>query len=241
MARVHVAQSLAPGREIELTAETAHYINRVLRRGSGDEIQVFNSEDGEYTATIVHLKGATATVRITHSLSSRTESPLNTTLVQGLCRSQRMDYCVQKATELGVTRILPVITERCVVRLDAKRAAKRLQHWRSVAISACEQSGRTALPIIEAAAPLAELLERDDLENRVALDPDMGDAFSAWPEKLNSLSLFIGPEGGLSADEIDALMRSGASRWRMGPRIFRTETAGVVALALAQTKWGDLG
>lgn len=241
MPRVHVSEALVARREIELTTETAHYINRVLRRGPGDEIRVFNNRDGEFTATIVRLQGTQATVRVGASVDVRTESPLHTTLVQGLCRSQRMDYCVQKATELGVTRILPIVTERCVVRLDSKRAAKRLEHWRSVATSACEQSGRTTRPLIETPAPLAEVIERDDVEGRVVLDPDEGLPFARWPQAMTHVSLFIGPEGGLAAAEIDLLKDKGAARWRMGPRIFRTETAGVVALALAQTKWGDLG
>jgi 16S rRNA (uracil1498-N3)-methyltransferase len=241
MPRVHVNQTLVADSEIELPAETAHYINRVLRRGAGDTLQVFNSQSGEYTATIVRLQGTQATVRIGASLGLLTESPLHTTLVQGLCRSQRMDYCVQKATELGVSRILPVVTERCMVRLDTKRAARRLEHWRAVATSACEQSGRTALPRIEAPVPLSDVLERDDVDGRVVLDPDAGRPFADWPKAMSSVSLFIGPEGGLTSEEIEQLGHTGADRWRMGPRIFRTETAGVVALTLAQARWGDLG
>ncbi|MFK7887397.1 MAG: 16S rRNA (uracil(1498)-N(3))-methyltransferase [Gammaproteobacteria bacterium] len=240
MARIHVGQPLAPGNEIKLPPETAHYINRVLRRGPGDAIRVFNNNDGEFTATIMLLQGTRATVRIKNPIGGRKESPLHTTLVQGLCRSQRMDYCIQKATELGVTRILPMITDRCVVRLDDKRAAKRLDHWEAVATSACEQSGRTALPRIAAPATLADIIKREDVTGRVVFDPDDGLSFTSWPRTMPTLSLFIGPEGGLSKAEIDQLVAADAARWRMGPRILRTETAGVVALTMAQTKWGDL-
>jgi len=241
MPRVHVKQTLTPGCDVDLPADTAHYINRVLRLGPGDALQVFNDRDGEFTATIRLLQGTRATVRVDQAVGVRTESPLHTTLVQGLCRAQRMDYCIQKATELGVTRILPMTSERCVVRLDKKRAAKRRDHWQAVATSACEQSGRTALPHIETPATLADIMLREDVEGRVVFDPDAGVSFTGWPDVMPVLSLFVGPEGGLSQAEIDSLVAAGAARWRMGPRILRTETAGVVALTMAQTRWGDLG
>ena len=216
----------------------AHYVNRVLRLAAGDELIVFN-QDGAFRATLLSLQGTRGRVQVSERVNTDTESPLNVCLVQGLCRGPRMDYCVQKATELGVHRIVPVITSRCVVRLDDRRAEKKLAHWQAVAVSACEQSGRTSVPVVEPAQRFSSLLEHPPA-GLAMLDADQGLPFSKWQMTGNALSLIIGPEGGLTPDEIEALAALGAARWRMGPRVLRTETAGVVALALAQARWGDL-
>lgn len=240
-ARIHVEQDLRIGATIKLTRDQAHYLHRVLRLGEGDAIRVFNGHDGEFNARVDTVRGANASVTLEDASDTQTESPLVTCLVQGLCRSQRMDYCVQKASELGVTRILPVRTERCVVRLDERRARKRLAHWQAVAISACEQSGRTRVPTIEMPIGFEALLMRDDLPGPALLDPDQGARVRSWAFNGEALSLLVGPEGGFTQTETSRLVEMGAARWRMGPRVLRTETAGVVALALAQAKWGDLG
>ncbi|MFK8017702.1 MAG: 16S rRNA (uracil(1498)-N(3))-methyltransferase [Gammaproteobacteria bacterium] len=240
LSRIYVEDSLHEGAVIQLARDRAHYVHRVLRLGADDAVRVFNSRDGEYAARLIEVSGARASVRIETAAHSTTESPLAATLVQGLCRSQRMDYCVQKATEVGVTRIVPLITERCVVRLDERRAAKRLSHWQAIAQSACEQSGRTCVPDIETPIRLADLVSRAPIAGPVLLDPDAGERFGDWQFDGDALSLMVGPEGGFTADETRQLIDLGAARWRMGPRVLRTETAGVVALALAQAKWGDL-
>ncbi len=240
LSRVYVDEPLREEACVTLTRDCAHYVSRVLRLGSNDAIRVFNSRDGEFDAQLVEVRGGHASVRVESPVTAVTESPLNTTLVQGLCRSQRMDYCVQKATEVGVMRIVPLITERCVVRLDERRAAKRLAHWQAIAVSACEQSGRTRVPQIDMPLRVDDLLRRDDIAGPAILDPDAGKPYADWQYQGDALSLIVGPEGGFTPDEVDLLVGFGASRWRMGPRVLRTETAGVVALALAQAKWGDL-
>lgn len=241
LSRIHVDQSLQAGSVVALSRDQAHYVHRVLRLGQDDVLNVFNSRDGEFSAIVESVLGSKASVRIEAPITSDMESPLVTTLVQGLCRSQRMDYCVQKACELGVTRIVPVRTERSVVRLDERRASKRRDHWQAIAVSACEQSGRIQVPLVEMPASLTQVLQRHDLGGRALLDPDAGDAFDQWQFDGEELALMIGPEGGFSPAEVAQTLTAGASRWRMGPRILRTETAGMVALAMAQTRWGDLG
>lgn len=238
LSRVHVSGTLAEGMTLELPEETGHYINRVLRLGPGEQLIVFN-EDGAFRAQLLTVKGARASVRLSAVLEAVPASPLHARLIQGLCRGQRMDYCVQKATELGVRRISPLVTRRCVVRLDERRAAKRVAHWQAIAVSACEQSGRTDVPVIDPPMPFADLLQNPP-EGLAILDADAGEPYARWTMTAPSLSLVIGPEGGLTEEEAASLMDLGAARWRMGPRVLRTETAGVVALALAQARWGDL-
>jgi 16S rRNA (uracil1498-N3)-methyltransferase len=241
LSRIYVEHDLAVGATIDLTRDRAHYVHRVLRLGSGDRVNVFNERDGEFGALLDEVRGARASVVIGAAIRTQAESPLHTCLVQGLCRSQRMDYCVQKASELGVNRIVPIRSERCVVRLDERRAQKRLAHWQAVAISACEQSGRTRTPTIELPIGFDQLLTREDIPGPALLDPEHGARFANWQFEGDALSLLVGPEGGFTDGEIASLVDFGAARWRMGPRVLRTETAGVVALALAQSRWGDLG
>lgn len=241
VSRLHVSADLKIDLELTLPEETGHYVSRVLRLAAGDQVIVFNARDGSFEAKLTHVQGAQARLHVTKPVETLSESPLDATLIQGLCRGTRMDYCVQKATELGVQRIQPLVTARCVVRLDDKRAAKRVAHWQGVARSACEQSGRTVVPVIDAPMTLAQLLSGSTLEGLAVLDADEGLPFNAWSLPASTLSLVIGPEGGLTPDEIAELVKHDAARWRMGPRVLRTETAGVVALALAQARWGDLG
>lgn len=238
LSRVHVADALVEGQSIDLPEQTGHYIHRVLRLAVGDELIVFNNR-GAHRASLENVKGTHARIHVGAALDTVAASPLKCRLIQGLCRGQRMDYCVQKATELGVQRISPVITTRCVVRLDERRAAKRVAHWQSVAVSACEQSGRTDIPVIDPPVRLANLIDEAPADMAV-LDADDGARYADWSLASDTLSLVIGPEGGLTHDETASLLALGAARWRMGPRVLRTETAGVVALALAQARWGDL-
>ncbi|MEO1574559.1 MAG: 16S rRNA (uracil(1498)-N(3))-methyltransferase [Pseudomonadota bacterium] len=238
LSRVHVRDALVDGAQLDLPDETGHYVNRVLRLAAGDELIVFN-DAGAHRATLLNVKGTHASVQVGAALEAVSASPLKCRLIQGLSRGQRMDYSVQKATELGVQRISPVITARCVVRLDERRAAKRVAHWQAIAVSACEQSGRTDVPVIDPPIRLTALL-KDAPTDLAVLDADDGARYADWSLASDSLSLVIGPEGGLTKDETTALIDRGAARWRMGPRVLRTETAGVVALALAQARWGDL-
>jgi 16S rRNA (uracil1498-N3)-methyltransferase len=242
--RVHLDLPLASGRRIALPPQAAQHVMRVLRLRSGAALTVFDGRGGEYTATLELAGRDTATVEIGEHRSIERESPLRITLLQGLARGERMDWVVQKATELGVRRIVPVATARSVVQLDTERGSKRTDHWLAIAAAACEQCGRNTLP--EIAAPLsfeAALRETAAIELRLALHPDSWEslrtvlgAHAARPETV----LLIGPEGGLDETEI-ALARQGGFRVaHLGPRVLRTETAGIAALAALQCLAGDL-
>ena len=152
--RLHIAGSYGANSVLELDSDKARYLGRVLRLRVGDHLSVFDGEGNEFTATITAIGKTSATLRVDEKSAVRTESPLRVHLVQGISRGERMDFVVQKATELGVKRITPVLTEFGVVKLDAKRAEKRREHWQKVAVSACEQSGRVRLPLIDTPVPL---------------------------------------------------------------------------------------
>lgn len=230
------------GADVVLDDERAHYLGRVLRLRSGDVITVFNGDGPEWYATIEEMTKSTATLRIDNSFEAGTESPLKIHLVQGISRGERMDYVVQKATELGVKRITPVLTEFGVVKLDASRAAKRRGHWQHVAASASEQCGRTRVPLIDAPLPLrtwfAAKPGNADLD--LVLKPGAGKVLAAFPEPRAKACVLVGPEGGFSEAEYDDAEVSGFEAVSLGPRVLRTETAAPAALAIMQSLWGDL-
>lgn len=234
-----MATALRSGSTIELPAETSHYVARVLRLHEGAGLIVFNGDGEAYDATLTAAAAKSAQACIGERIETHVESPLHVTLVQGLCRGQRMDYCVQKATELGVARIVPVQMDRSVVRLSADKGERKVEHWRAIAISACEQSGRVRIPAIDPPASLRDVLTAAG-HGAIAMLDARGSSFDDWRCVDHALTIVIGPEGGYSNAERERLVAAGAQRWRMGPRVLRTETAGMVALALAQSKWGDL-
>lgn len=239
--RIHVELPLVVGSELNLPEQAAEHVARVLRLTAGDPVTVFNGDGHDYVATILAVGKRQVTARLTARQIVLNESPLRLTLVQGVARGEKMDLIVQKATELGVARIVPVLTERSEVKLDAARAQKRLIHWRAVAASACEQSGRALVPQISPVQPLSAWLESlvDTAALRLALLPD--GTHSA--RKLHFADaggvLMVGPEGGLGARDIDALTAAGFVGLALGPRILRTETAGLAALAALQALHGD--
>jgi 16S rRNA (uracil1498-N3)-methyltransferase len=238
--RSHVDAELAEGQTLALPDSTATHLLRVLRLGLGDEVLLFNGDGHDYRARISALGKRSAEVQVEARIEVRRESPLQVTLAQALARGEKMDWVLQKATELGVSRIAPVITERTEVRLDAERADRRLQHWRGVIASACEQCGRAALPVIEEPQPLAGWLAQARAPGHLllALDPEGEHSLADLPT-FERLSLVIGPEGGLSPRDLDQLRAAGAKGLRLGPRILRTETAGIAALAALQAIAGD--
>lgn len=213
---------------------------QVLRLRVGDSLRLFNGEGDECEATVVNIAKRSADVQIEHIIELDTESPLEVTLLQGISRGERMDYAIQKAVELGVARIIPVITERCNVQLGDGRAEKRLNHWQGVVTSACEQSGRTKLPLLDEILTLEEALQIPDLPDGMILDPMSRVGISQFP-KVSALSLLIGPEGGLSEQEVILAKQYQFMAVRFGPRILRTETAAAAAMAVLQTQWGDMG
>lgn len=242
---------LTRGRQVALPPQASQHLTRVLRLRSGAALTVFDGRGGEYAATL-ELAGRdtgrdAARVLIGEHRPIERESPLRITLLQGLARGERMDWVVQKATELGVARLVPVATTRSVVQLDADRGGRRSGHWLAVAAGACEQCGRNTLPQIAAPLSLAAALQDvATVERRFVLDPEGGETLrnmvAGWDGSvaLRELALLVGPEGGLDEAELELARQQGFRPLRLGPRVLRTETAGIAALAALQCLAGDL-
>lgn len=221
----------------ELPEAQAHYIGRVLRHAVGDAVQLFDGSGQEYRGELIEVGKKSVRVELTEQFNGLGESPLRVHLGQGLSRGERMDWAIQKATELGTAEITPIVSERCEVRLKDERADKRMSHWRQVAISACEQCGRSVLPQINPPQLLADWLKEVEAELKLVLHP-VAEPLQSHA-KPGTLAFLIGPEGGLSESEVLRATDSGFHPARLGPRVLRTETAPVVALAVAQQLWGD--
>jgi 16S rRNA (uracil1498-N3)-methyltransferase len=237
--RVFVEQKLVSGKGVGLPEQAGLHLTRVLRLGVGTPIILFDGTGGEYQGTL-ERDGRNWWAKVGAHDPVERESPLSLTLLQGVARGERMDLIVQKATELGVTRIIPVLTERSVVKLDAKHRDRKLEHWRAVAAAACEQCGRNRVP--EVAAPIAlgdALRHLPDGSTRCLLAVDAGESLASAAGTGQPLVLLIGPEGGLGDDEQKFARTQGFGAYRIGPRILRTETAGLAALAALQTLAGD--
>lgn len=223
--------------EHELPDAQAHYISRVLRMNEGDALQLFDGSGQEFRATLREVGKKRVVVEVNEQFAGQIESPLQIHLGQGLSRGERMDWAIQKATELGVSEITPIFSERCEVRLKDERADKRLLHWRQVAVSACEQCGRSRVPVIHPPVLLADWIKQTQADLKLVLHPVAEPLVSH--AKPATLAFLIGPEGGLTDTEIDHAQDAGFHPARLGPRVLRTETAPVVALAVAQQLWGD--
>ncbi|NCT67186.1 MAG: 16S rRNA (uracil(1498)-N(3))-methyltransferase [Rhodanobacteraceae bacterium] len=240
--RIYVPQPLQPGSEIELPVQAGEHLARVLRLERGHPLRLFNGDGGEYAGEIATLAKRSVSARVLEAMrETDRESPLRITLGQGVARGEKMDWILQKATELGVARIVPLITDRTEVKLDAERSGRRLAHWEAVVASACEQCGRNRLPEILAPVRLADWAAAlgDDAGVRLALDPK-GDAGVRDLAPGAHATLVVGPEGGLSEHDLATLAQAGFRGLRLGPRILRTETAGLAALAALQAIHGDL-
>ena len=242
LTRVFVDAPLAAGGNATLSGDAAGHLLRVLRLGPGDDCVLFNGDGRDYAARIVSAGKRDALLEITGVHSPANESPLRIMLVQGIARGEKMDLILQKATELGVAGIVPVLAERTEVRLDAARTEKRIAHWRSVIVSACEQSGRATLPTLAAPAPLqAAATGLDANALKLTLDPAADASARDLPMPgARQIAIAIGPEGGWSPRDRSTLQAAGFSGLRLGPRILRTETAGLAAIAALQARFGDL-
>jgi 16S rRNA (uracil1498-N3)-methyltransferase len=242
--RVHLALPLRVGATVDLPASACEHLLRVLRLADGAALLLCNGDGMDYRATLGGIGKRGAQAQVLEALPNHAESPLRITLAQALARGEKMDWVIQKATELGVAAIQPVVTERTEVRLDAERASRRLAHWQAVATAACEQSGRARVPtVFEPLALAAYAADVGADAIRLALDPDGGSLSGALGGALQGtmpIHLVVGPEGGLSERDHAQLRAAGFSGVRLGPRILRTETAGLAALASLQTLAGDL-
>jgi 16S rRNA (uracil1498-N3)-methyltransferase len=240
--RLHVDTPLTGRREVEIEGERAHYLTRVLRAGEGTELVLFDGLGGEWPARVRRLRKNRVVVELGRHEPRDAESPLETRLVQGVSRGERMDFVIQKATELGVTEIWPVMTVRSVVRLDRGQRARRAERWRQVAASACEQCGRNRLPSIAEPRPLAEHLDAGAPPgSALLLTGEAERPVRAAVEGARAVTLLIGPEGGLAPEERQAALEAGYRAVSLGPRTLRTETAALAALAIVQSLAGDLG
>jgi 16S rRNA (uracil1498-N3)-methyltransferase len=240
--RVHVDQPLGPGHEVLLPEQSGEHVARVLRLERGHPLILFNGDGCEYEATLASLAKRAVTAEVTAVRAVERESPLRLTLAQGIARGEKMDWILQKATELGVARIVPIVTERTEVKLDEERAERRVLHWTQVIAGACEQSGRTRLPQLEMPQRLDRWLSAldDDGPLRLALIPGGDVGARDLPAMPHGALLCVGPEGGFSDKDIAMLQQSAFRALRLGPRILRTETAGIAALAALQALQGDL-
>lgn len=236
LSRFFTETPLALG-DIELPEAQAHYIGRVLRMAQGDAVQLFDGGGMEYRGTLAEVGKKRVVARLAEQLPGQPDSPLATHLGQGLSRGERMDWAIQKAAELGVNEITPIVSERCEVRLNDERADKRIAHWRQVAISACEQCGRSSVPRVHPPMPLAQWLAQVQADLKLVLHP-VAEPLASHP-RPGRLAFLIGPEGGLADSEVSMAQAQGFEPARLGPRVLRTETAPVVALSLAQQLWGD--
>ena len=235
--RIHVEAALASGGEFALPEVAARHVVQVLRMRVGAALTLFNGDGKDYPAELIAVGRRDATVRIGAPEPVDNESPLRITLLQGISKGERMDWAIQKAVELRVARIVPVITERTVVRVDEARQAKRLAHWRGVVIAACEQCGRATIPEVDEPLDMTEVLTRFD---GLVLDPLADTTLLAAARGMTGTALLIGPEGGLSDAEIQAACDQGWQNVALGPRVLRTETAALAALAVLQAGAGDL-
>ncbi|MDY4339500.1 16S rRNA (uracil(1498)-N(3))-methyltransferase [Xanthomonas sp. LF07-6] len=241
LTRCHVELPLHAGAELSLPEDVANHLLRVLRLREGDPCVLFNGDGCDYPAELLQAGKRNASVRIGAAQPVDNESPLAITLLQGVARGEKMDLILQKATELGVAAIVPVWAERTEVKLDAARVDKRVAHWRSVVIAACEQSGRARVPQLSAPLALADAARAAaDSPCRLILDPQGEHRLRSLVIGGAAATIAIGPEGGWSPRDRATLEAAGFVGLRLGPRILRTETAGLAAIAALQAHHGDL-
>jgi len=240
VARFHCSFPLAPGAVVELPAEAAHHAVKVLRLAEGDPVVLFDGRGGQWLARLVPA-GRTVRAVLEAFDEAEREAPLAITLAQGLPAADKMDWIVQKGVELGVARFVPVAARRSVIRLSGERMERRVAHWRGVAVAACEQSGRNRVPEV---APLIDLPQflgaaAEDNGMRLLLSPEAGESLRELPPPAGPVTLLVGPEGGFEENELLAAAAAGFRPVRLGPRVLRTETAGLAAAAAMMALWGD--
>jgi 16S rRNA (uracil1498-N3)-methyltransferase len=242
LTRVYVDTPVAAGKRLVVEGSAVNHITRVLRLRSGDALTVFDGSGGEFGARIEEFHKDTVVVSVEDHRALDRESPLPLTLAQGISRGERMDWIIQKATELGASRIVPVFTKRSMVRLDDKQAERKLQHWRAITVAACEQCGRNRLPDLVTPVDFFDVLPESFTRGttRLLLSPSGDLRIDDLRDIHTGVTVLIGPEGGLDEVEQEAALRAGFKAVRMGPRVLRTETAAIAALTILQRYFGDL-
>jgi len=237
--RFYDPQTLALSSEISLGEDATQHIH-VLRLKTGAEITLFNGAGGQYLATLADVQKRSCSAVIKEFQETANESPLHLHLGQVISRGDRMEFVIQKAVELGVNEITPLISERCGVKLNAERMAKKQQQWQKIAIAACEQSGRNIVPTIHATDSLQRWCASAEEATKLTLHPRAKYSISTLPNEIKKIRLLIGPEGGLTEDEINLTETLNFTETVLGPRILRTETAALTAITALQCRFGDL-
>jgi 16S rRNA (uracil1498-N3)-methyltransferase len=238
--RIHTSDALSGLEKLSLSGQAGQHVARVLRMRQGEELILFDGLGGEYRAHIENIQADQVTLAILEFDPVEREAPIPVTLVQGISRGERMDWTIQKATELGVHRILPVSSQRSVVRLKGERALRRREHWQAVAISACEQCGRNRVPEVGNPVTLEQALDQvSGFSLKLSLRGDARMRPADLPDDPEQVCIAIGPEGGFDNGEQDALAGAGFGGLRLGPRVLRTETASLAAMAALLGRWGD--
>lgn len=245
ISRFYIDTPLACGQDLTPPAQLLNYILNVLRLKNGNKLVLFNALEepsGEYKATLTEVSKRSCTIHIDSFSPKDIESPLKVHLFQGISRSEKMDLTIQKAVELGINEITPVFTGRSNAgKFNAKRLEKKMQHWQGVATSAVEQCGRTRLVKIHLPLQVAQMAQ-ENVDIKLLLSPEAETSVTQLAEMSpSSVSIFIGPEGGLSEIEINQARALGYQQVSLGPRVLRTETAGLAVLSVLQFLWGDLG
>lgn len=238
LTRLYFPEEIAVGSECRLPPAGAHHVQRVLRLEPGAALTLFDGAGAEYEAAIVRVGKGDVTVRIGERREVDRESLLRVVLAQAVSAGERMDYTIQKAVELGVAAIQPVVSSRSVVKLDSERGTRRVARWQAVAVAACEQCGRNRVPPVQPLLSFSEWLAPGAVQG-VLLSPTATLRLGDLPRPQTPLTLLAGPEGGFAQDEQEAAERAGLTAVKLGPRVLRTETAAVAALAAMQTLWGD--
>ncbi|WP_019674674.1 16S rRNA (uracil(1498)-N(3))-methyltransferase [Arsukibacterium perlucidum] len=237
--RIYTPQALAANHSLQLDNDAANHVGRVLRMQAGQALQLFNGDGNNYPATITEVSKKQLTVNISDAQANPVESPLSIHLGQAISRGDRMDFAIQKAVELGVTEITPLFTERCGVKLDGERLSKRNEQWQKIAISACEQSGRSVIPVVHPAINLDQWLAQSTNSLQLTLDPRASATIKTLTASQH-IRLVIGPEGGFTDIEVAATSLAGFTGIQLGPRVLRTETAALSAISALQLQFGDL-
>lgn len=237
--RIYTEQALSSNQQVTLNDGAARHIAQVLRLRPGATLSLFNGNGHDYKARLLNCNKHAVVVEITATSDLEPPPPISFMLAQGISKMERMDYALQKAVELGISSFIPLFTQRTVVKLRGERLERRLEHWRKIAISACEQSGRKYLPTIEPAMQLHDWLSMSHHGHNLILEPLARQTLSTLPCPTQAVQLLVGPEGGWSNDEIKLAQSSGFTAIRLGPRILRTETAPIATLAAMQMLWGD--
>ncbi|HAT4982057.1 TPA: 16S rRNA (uracil(1498)-N(3))-methyltransferase [Serratia marcescens] len=239
--RIYHPQPLTDRAEIALSEDAANHVGRVLRMSAGQALQLFDGSNQVFDAEIVRVDKKNVLVRLGDGRVEDIESPLNLHLGQVISRGEKMEFTIQKSIELGVNVITPLFSERCGVKLDGERLAKKIQQWQKIAIAACEQCGRNRIPEIREAMSLEVWCAEQDGSLKLNLHPRASHSINTLPQPVDRVRLLIGPEGGLSADEIAMTTGHGFTDILLGPRVLRTETTALTAITALQVRFGDLG